>query len=356
MWHTRPAIDKSRDTSDWDHAFKRAEFVANCQYMTHVLIHGPEGAGKKTMCNMMLETIYGVEGSCQVLETRTMTMKKKQKQIPVNCMVSKHSMTFSPSKARTKDHQLIRSVIDNYGQTGQQKFASSWAKFPTLVLLEADRMTPRAQMALRGQMDKTLFRIILVVENLSHVIPAVRSRCMRIRMPAPLFTDVEHVLLRVAKRERVPLSPDIAARIAVAGKRNLLHSIMLFQKLVFANRGRVPADCDFFQEARPDWDYWSEALAKRLCSDPPSLLSLNQAVEVCFQLISAGLTLGKICKSLLGHLHLRVDDAARHLSLKRLALHDVRMTAEQHPRIALKLAHFRAWIASWLVDRLDVVF
>ena len=65
--------------------------------------------------------------------------------------------------------------------------------FPAVIVLtEVDQLTKDAQHALRRTMEKYMAtcRLVLCCNSTSKVIPAIKSRCLGIRVPAPTNDEV----------------------------------------------------------------------------------------------------------------------------------------------------------------------
>ena len=72
-------------------------------------------------------------------------------------------------------------------------------------------------------------RIILMTNSTSKVIPAIRSRCLAVRVAAPSNEELCSVLSTVAKKEGLNLPNDLASRIAEKSNRNLRRAILMLQ-------------------------------------------------------------------------------------------------------------------------------
>ena len=69
------------------------------------------------------------------------------------------------------------------------------------------------------------------------VIEPVRSRCLGIRVPAPLQSDIISVLNAVAKKEKVSLPLQAAAKIAAASGRNLRRAVLMLEAVKVQSSG-----------------------------------------------------------------------------------------------------------------------
>ena len=103
--------------------------------------------------------------------------------------------------------------------------------FQVVVITDVDRLSKDAQHALRRTMEKYMAtcRIILCANSTSKVIPAIQSRCLLVRVPAPTHDEIISVLQTIAKKENCLLPVDLAQRVAEKSNRNLRRAILLLE-------------------------------------------------------------------------------------------------------------------------------
>jgi len=70
-------------------------------------------------------------------------------------------------------------------------------------------------------------RLILIAQGLSRVLPAIKSRCLAIRVPAPPVEDICLVLHNVCKKEGLDLPQELALKIAFKSERNLRRALLM---------------------------------------------------------------------------------------------------------------------------------
>lgn len=105
------------------------------------------------------------------------------------------NILVNPSDAGIYDRIVITDIIKNIAQTNLID-ANGQREFRVIVLSEVDELTKDAQHALRRTMEKYVAtcRLILCVNSTSRVIPAIKSRCLGIRVAAPSHDDIVKIL------------------------------------------------------------------------------------------------------------------------------------------------------------------
>jgi replication factor C subunit 3/5 len=104
-------------------------------------------------------------------------------------------IAVNPSDAGIYDRVVITDIIKQIAQTANIDVNSD-RDFKVIVLTEVDDLTKDAQHALRRTMEKYVAtcRIILCVNSTSRVIPAIKSRCLGIRVAAPSIDEITKIL------------------------------------------------------------------------------------------------------------------------------------------------------------------
>jgi len=195
----------------------------------HLLVYGPPGAGKKTRVMCLLREMYGAGVERLRLEHQTFTTPSKKK-IEITTIASNYHIEVNPSDCGIYDRVVIQELIKTVASAHQLN-TEGQREFKVVVLTEVDRLTKDAQHALRRTMEKHMAtcRVILVTNSTSKVIPAIRSRCLAVRVPAPSHQDIATVITSVAKKEGCSLPPQLASRIAEKSGRNLRRAILMVE-------------------------------------------------------------------------------------------------------------------------------
>lgn len=193
-------VDKHRprELIKLDYHKSQAEYLRNLTQQgdfPHLMFYGPSGAGKKTRIMCILRELYGAGAERLRNETMTFTTPSNRK-IEIMTVGSNYHLEVNPSDAGIYDRVVVVDLIKQIAQTNQLD-QSGQREFKVIVLSEVDGLTKDAQHALRRTMEKYVAtcRIILCVNSTARVIPAIRSRCLGIRVAAPSIDEIVNILM-----------------------------------------------------------------------------------------------------------------------------------------------------------------
>lgn len=291
----------------------------------HVLFYGPSGAGKKTLVLALLREIYGPGVERVKVEAKEWKVDAGSRKVDIELtlVTSNYHTEMNPSDVgSTKDRLIVQEVIKEMarsrpiGADGTRGFKgacrgrgathvvslSSLTTFPlpVLVLNEVDKLSKEAQHALRRTMEKysSACRLVLVCNNISKVLDAVRSRTLPIRVPAATEAQIAELLLLVARKEGVALPPEFAGRVAAASDRSMRRALLSLEACKVT---QYPFTVDQVIQ-NTDWELYIAQIAREIMSEqsPKSLYNVrNRLYELLVNAISPELILKKLTSELL---------------------------------------------------------
>lgn len=261
----------------------------------HLLFFGPPGAGKKTRINCLLKELFGAGVERLRSETMQFTTPSNRK-VDIMTVSSNYHIEVSPSDAGIYDRVVVVELVKEIAQTHQ---LDSSRPFRVIVLTEVDDLTKDAQHALRRTMEKYVAtcRIILCVNSTSRVIPAIRSRCLGIRVPSPTKDEIITVLKNTTKKESLQLPIELAEKIAEKCNGNLRRAILMcetcrVEKYPFSVNQSV---------TEPDWEVFLRETAKLIVAEqtPAKLEKVRERLyELLAHAIPATIIFEKLVKEL----------------------------------------------------------
>merc|ERR1712179_344169 len=144
------------------------------------------------MC--LLREMYGAGVERLRIEHQNFLTPSKKK-IEIITIASNYHIEVNPSDVGIYDRVVIQELIKTVASAHQLN-TEGQREFKVVVLTEVDRLTKDAQHALRRTMEKYMStcRIILCANSTSKVIPAIQSRCLLVRIPAPTHEEIVNIL------------------------------------------------------------------------------------------------------------------------------------------------------------------
>jgi len=292
-------VDKHRPTSlaKLDYHKDQAQYLqklVSSGDFPHLLVYGPSGAGKKTRIMCLLRELYGSGVEKLRIEHQNFTTASNKK-LEISTVASNYHIEVNPSDVGIQDRIVIQEVLKNVAQNMQLDSASQ-KDFKVVVLTEVDNLSKDAQHALRRTMEKysTTCRLVLCCNSTSKVIPAIRSRCLGIRIAAPTNEEIRDIIMTTIKREGLSIPPELAMKISKKSGRNLRRALLMceacrVQKYPFS------ADQDV---AEPDWELFLRETANMIVQEqsPKRLLEIRGRI---YELLTHCIPANIIMKSLL---------------------------------------------------------
>jgi len=336
-------IDKHRPTTlaKLTYHLDQAQYLkrlVNSGDFPHLLVYGPPGAGKKTRIICLLRELYGAGVEKLKLEQQTFETPSKKK-IEISTIGSNYHIEVNPSDAGIYDRLVIQELIKTTASTHQFD-PTSQKSFKVVILMETDRLTKDAQHALRRTMEKYVgsCRLILCCNSTGKVIPAIRSRCLGVRVAAPSKEEITRSLYTVCKKECLNLPEGLAQKIADKCKGNLRRALLMceacrVQQYPFAADQPI---------ADADWEIFLKQTASSIVEQqtPKRLLEVRSRF---YELLTHCIPPDVIMKGLLGELLKNCDGTLKSEVVQLAAYYEHKMQLGTKP-----IFHLEAFVAKFM--------
>jgi len=242
--------------------------------------------------------------------------------VTVNTISSAFHIEMNPSECGHQDRVVVQEIIKEIAQSRPIETTQSQKPFKVVVLNSVGDLTQEAQAGLRRTMEKymTTCRLILCTNTLAKVIPALRSRCLCIRISAPTMPEIQKILTDVATKEKMELPPKFAALIAKRSNRNVRRALLMLQTCY--------VECYPFKQGQiiplPDWETFIGQIATLILGEqsPKRLLAVRtKFYELIVHCIPATVIIKKLALALME----TVDNVVKHEVIQWAAFYEHRI-------------------------------
>lgn len=263
--------------------------------LPHMLFYGCSGAGKKTRIMAVLRAVFG--DAIDKVKAETITPEGVNAEF--TCCSSLYHHQISAAELGTKDRICVQYLIK---QLASQRSAMTFtiptnnikAKYRVFVIQEAEKLSNEAQAGLRRTLERCISnaRVILHCQNLSAILPPLRSRCLCVRVPLPTEAEISSCLNSICRREQLSMPQDYLQQIVTKSKRNIRRAILMLE---VASMQRLPP----IESLTLPWELQCKEIVQKVLKNQgmKSLLEIREMLyELLTQLIPAELILEVICK------------------------------------------------------------
>ncbi len=195
-----------------------------------LLVTGTEGVGKRTLVLSFIQKLFcdSLNLSGEVCGVCPSCKRAKENQwIDLHWLSPE---TDDEEKAGSHSVASLRELLT------QQGFGPSQEPYRVIVIEQAQRMTPQAANSILKTLEEPPkgWLFFLIVENISQVLPTIRSRCDLIRIPELPTQAIEDFLTRTTSAEKSHIQ--FAARFSQGSlgkaKEALLEDFQINRKLI----------------------------------------------------------------------------------------------------------------------------
>ncbi|HID61033.1 MAG TPA: replication factor C small subunit [Hadesarchaea archaeon] len=200
LWIEKYRPQKLNEIVGQQEIMNRLQSFIEKKSLPHLLFAGPAGTGKTTAALCIARELFG-EGWRQNL-------------LELNASDERGIDTI---RTKVKDYARTRPIGD--------------VPYKIILLDESDALTSDAQHALRRTMEMFTHstRFILDCNFSSRIIEPIQSRCAIFRFRRLSDKEIEHMLKRIARGEKLTLTPDAIKVIIYVSEGDMRHAINVLQ-------------------------------------------------------------------------------------------------------------------------------
>ncbi|AMD18732.1 HBL170Wp [Eremothecium sinecaudum] len=223
--------------------------------LPHILFYGTNGGGKKTRCMALLAGIFG-QGVFKLKIDVRQFVTPSNKKLELNVVSSPYHLEVTPSDMGNNDRIVVQELLKEIAQMEHVDFQSNGEglsrRYKVVVINEAESLTRDAQAALRRTMEKYSrnIRIIMICETMSNIIAPIKSRCMLVRVPAPLLSETVRIMENICSVENVEANENKLYEIANFANGNLRVALLTFESICLQNDLKLTESTALIN---PDW-------------------------------------------------------------------------------------------------------
>ena len=180
--------------------------ISDDESIPHLIFHGMDGIGKKTMIRTFLRNLFGDEVD-DVKQVKYIVSGSGNKTNEEYFIESNYHIDIIP-KGNNNDRYLIQDVVKKYASSTNYNFFKTKHNFKVIVIHNIQHMLSSVQFSLRRTIEKysDTCRFIIMTNSISKIIKPLISRCKCIKLTYPLNSNIIKYALNISNKEDINMS------------------------------------------------------------------------------------------------------------------------------------------------------
>lgn len=227
-------IDKYRPNNINEYLFNqevllRLYYLAQHDNIPHLILVGPPSSGKSMMLKHLLIAIHGRE----VTKTKMMKFKisGSNSKKDIELVTSDYHIVIEPTNTN-HDRHLLSGVIKQYAMEKPIAIITKHHHYKTIVIKHLEKLSYSSQATLRKILEEysSICRFIMICDNITVIMEALRSRCQSVRVPHPPLSKIRNVITYIARHENMEMEEADYLKILKKCNYNVKNAIWLLDK------------------------------------------------------------------------------------------------------------------------------
>tara|TARA_Y100000991_G_scaffold211284_1_gene193626 strand:- start:503 stop:1576 length:1074 start_codon:yes stop_codon:yes gene_type:complete len=213
--------------------------------LPNVIFHGPPGSGKHTIVLTFLSQLLtnNQELNMSIYNRSNFEYNvnyQDKNDITINIIKNNHYFELDADDYGYNDKKIFYNFISEISNSVDV----SNQKYKIIIIKNADKLSSEAQYTLKRIMETNFkcFRIIFIVNNISLIDNAIKSRCIVIRIPGPTENDMHQIVQNISKKENININDKQISELISMSDMNMNKFLLFFQCAFINKKYEMPKD------------------------------------------------------------------------------------------------------------------
>lgn len=284
--------------------------------INNMLFQGSIGCGKKTFVKIFLREIFGK--NIDSVKNSIYTVKSGGNIIECPIKTTNHTIEINLADSKNHDRIIVQELIKSVANT--KNLNNNIYPFKFIILNNADSISIDAQNALRRTMElySETCKLILLSNNMGNIINPLISRCIVIRIPSPLKSQIKLILNNILKIEKKYIPEDLLDRIIDNNGRNLYNNIFNLEVL-FYDRSKINSNQIVINQI--DWYNFCNEISNDIINNN-NLKNVTNIRKKLYILLTCCVPAKELLKKLGLFILEKVDENLKHQIINTISYYD----------------------------------